>query len=76
MSISDTSPTVQRMQAEIFRRMTGEQRLKIACDLSDALREMAMARIRHEHPDWSERRINVELVRIALLPHPLPAGIM
>lgn len=63
------------MQADILRRMTGEQRLRIAMDLSDSLRAMSLARLRSEHPEWSHRQLMIELLRLALLPEPLPPGL-
>jgi hypothetical protein len=74
VGISDTSPAAQDLQAEIHRKMTGEQRLALALDMSDFARELAAERIREEHPDWSPSLIRRELIRISLLPAPLPAG--
>lgn len=75
MGISDTSPEAAEMQLEIFRRMTGEQRLRRALELSDFARELSLARIRSEHPEWSEWEVKRELLRITFLPNPLPAGL-
>lgn len=55
--------------------MSGEQRILIALEMSLFARELARERIRSEHPDWDERRVDRELLRIAFLPHPLPAGL-
>jgi len=73
--ISDTSPEAAAIQMGIYRRMSGEQRLKIAFELSDFLRRAAMSRIRREHPEWSEWQVKRELLRLAFLPDPLPAGL-
>lgn len=75
MGISDTSSEAAEIQLEIFRRMTGEQRLRRALELSDFAREVSLSRIRSEHPDWSEREVKRELLRITFLPNPLPAGL-
>lgn len=75
MRQSDTSPDAARVQLEILRKMTGEQRIKIAFKLTDFMRRAALARIRSEHPDWSEWQVKRELLRIAFLPDPLPAGL-
>lgn len=75
MGISDTSPEAAEMQLEIFRRMTGEQRLRRALELSDFARELSLSRIRSEHPEWSEWEVKRELLRITFLPNPLPAGL-
>jgi Rv0078B-related antitoxin len=75
MAITDTSAKVEAMQLEIRRRMTPEQRLLVALDISDFCRELRKAGIRRDHPDWSERQVMIELFRLAFLPRPLPAWV-
>jgi hypothetical protein len=53
--------------------MTGEQRLLLAFEMSLFARELAKERIRQEHPEWAETQVERELIRLALLPVPLPA---
>jgi hypothetical protein len=72
MAISDTRPEVEAMQLEIRRRMSVEERFHVAVDLSDLAHEFRKAGIKMRHPDWSEREVNLELIRIAFLPDPLP----
>jgi hypothetical protein len=74
MSISDTSPEAAEIQLDIYRRMTGEQRLRLALEMSDFARELSLSRIRAEHPDWSDWEVKRELLRLQFLPEPLPAG--
>jgi hypothetical protein len=62
------------MQLEIHRSMTGEQRLLLAFEMCEFGRELNRARLRQEHPEWTEQQIARELLRIAFFPHPLPAG--
>jgi hypothetical protein len=71
----DTSPEAARIQLEILREMTGEQRMKIAFKLTDFMRRTALARIRSEHPEWTSWQVKRELLRIAFLPEPLPPGL-
>jgi len=71
--LNDTSLAAQAIQFEIYRRMSGEQRLAIAFEMSDFCRELAKEGIRRDHPDWPEARITRELIRLTLLPQPLPA---
>jgi hypothetical protein len=73
MAVSDTSPEIETMQLEIRRRMTAEQRLQVAFELSDTCHQLRRAGIKRDHPDWSERQIILELFRLAFLPDPLPA---
>jgi hypothetical protein len=71
--MSDTSAAAHAIQIEIHRKMTGEQLLLLAFDMSDFARELAAQRIRDDHPDWSSGMVIRELTRISLLPAPLPA---
>ena len=75
MPISDTSATAQAVQLEIHRSMSGEQRLLLAFEMSLFARDLCRERIRHEHPEWTEAQIARELLRLAFLPDPLPAGL-
>jgi len=75
MAISDTSPEIEAMQREIRRSMTSSQRLEIAIEISDLLREFRKAGIRRDHPEWSERQVMIEFFRQAFLPQPLPAWV-
>jgi hypothetical protein len=53
--MTDTSPSAQVVQLKVQRAMSGEQRLLMAFEISMFARELAMARIRSEHPDWPEK---------------------
>ena len=65
---SDTSAEAASVQASVHRRLSGAERLRIALDMSVTVRAFALARLRREHPGWSERELMLELVRIAFLP--------
>ncbi len=75
MPITDTSAAAQAVQLDIHRSMTGEQRLLLAYEMSMFARELNRARLLREHPDWAEVSIARELLRLAFLPMPLPAGL-
>jgi len=70
--MGDTSPIAAATQAAIQRKLTDSQRLAIAWDMSQVVRALALARLRSEHPDWSEIELKRELLRYAFLPRPLP----
>jgi hypothetical protein len=70
--MSDTSPEAAAVQDEIIRRMTGEQRLLLAIEMSEFARELATSRLRQEHPDWTDWEIKRELLRYAFEGQPLP----
>lgn len=70
--MKDTTPEAAAMQAEIQRRMTGVERLKLAFEMSDLAKKLAAARLRKEHPDWTEAEVKRELLRYAFGSEPLP----
>ena len=45
----------------------------MALDMSLFARELTKERIRREHPKWTEKDVARELLRLALLPAPMPA---
>jgi hypothetical protein len=59
----DTSPEAWAVQLEVYRRMSGAERFEIAFDMSQLVRELALAGLRREHPDWAERDLQLELLR-------------
>lgn len=63
------------MQDEILRRMTGEERLELAFQMSMAARELSLSRLRRQHPEWTEHELQRELLRYAFLPKRLPEGL-
>jgi hypothetical protein len=71
---SDTHPAAAAEQLEVLRRMSGEQRMLLAFEMTMFARELATARLKREHPDWCDVEILRELLRLAFLPRPLPAG--
>jgi len=75
VSSTDTSPAAQAVQLDIQRSMSGEQRLLLAYEMSMFGRELNRARLRDEHPEWTEAQIARELLRLAFFPQPLPPGL-
>src|SRR5580692_2365163 len=55
------------------RNSAGDDRLLVALEMSLFARELAMERIRREHPAWPETQVTRELIRLAFLPKPMPA---
>jgi hypothetical protein len=74
MPLSDTTPEMQAMQDRIIMAMSGEQRLKMALELSQLTHQFARAGIRRDHPGWSEREVDREFIRLLFLPGALPRG--
>lgn len=73
--MTDTSSSAQAIQVDIHRRMSGVERLRLACEMSDAVRALALTRLRTAHPSWSERQLALELARAALAPRALPPSL-
>ncbi|MEK7316942.1 MAG: hypothetical protein AAB011_12235 [Candidatus Eisenbacteria bacterium] len=46
----DTTPEAARIQADVLRGLGANRRLVIACRMSEAVRSMALARLRAQHP--------------------------
>lgn len=63
---------VNEIQLSILRRMTCDQRLRLACEMSDIAHDLCRARIRQQHPDWTDTEIMQEMVRGAFSPQPCP----
>ena len=72
---TDTHPVAEAVQTEILQRMSGEQRLLLALEMSRLTRDFAREGIRREHPDWPEVKIDREMYRLAFFPAPLPSWI-
>jgi len=68
VSALDTNPAAEAIQLEILRRMSGEQRVVLAFEMSDFARELAKAGFRRAHPDRPEARVTREWLRLTFLP--------
>ncbi len=64
MPISDTTPKVAAFHLELYRQAGPARRAQIAVDLSDAVRATALAGIRRRHPEYSEREVAAEFLRM------------
>jgi hypothetical protein len=49
---------------ETLRRMSGQQKLKTAFQLYWGARRLKAARLRQEHPDWSEEQMQARVREI------------
>ena len=63
---ADTSPAIERLQIEAWRRMSPLDRLRAANALSRQVQALALAGIRHRHPQASERECFLRLAAIKL----------
>lgn len=53
-------------QIEIYRRMTGARRLKLAERMFFEARQLKTAGVRYQHPDWPDDAVKAEVNRIFL----------
>ncbi len=75
MALSDTSPAIAAIQARIHERMTGEQRLLMALEMSYFAHELAKQGLRAAHPDWPEERVRREFLRSLFPPGAAPSSL-
>jgi len=52
------------LQKEIFRKMTGGQKLRLAMRLYWSARRLKAGWLRQQHPDWSEERVEAEVTQV------------
>jgi len=62
----DTAPEAERVQIEILRAMTGEQRVRIAFELTALAIRACECGIRDRHPEYGEREVFLARVRLTL----------
>ena len=48
---SDTSPEAQRMQVELMRRLSPSQKLALAFELTEAIRNLVLADLQRRFPE-------------------------
>lgn len=61
----DTTHSADAVQTGVHRRLTGADKLALAIEMSVTARELALARLRKQHPDWPESECRRELLRYA-----------
>ncbi|MGZ3514413.1 MAG: hypothetical protein ACXU9L_10785 [Thermodesulfobacteriota bacterium] len=66
----DTSSDAEKVQIEIFRRMSPEKRLQSAALLSETCRTLLAEGIRNRHSNYNEEQVRLALIR-CLLPEDL-----
>lgn len=61
---ADTDPHAHEVQLGAYRRMSGDQRSRIAVELSEMVREAARAGIRMRHPGYDPANVERALRRL------------
>lgn len=62
--LGETHSDAEAIQQEIFRRMTPEERLGLALEMSESLRRVALDGLRSRRPELSEQELSAELMRL------------
>ena len=62
----DTSPEAERVQIEIFRKMTLERRLRTATELTELVRATLAEGVRMRHPDYNDEQVRLAVIRLTL----------
>lgn len=57
----DTSPEIERLQIEGWRRMSSEQKAATVSGLTRVAFDLALAGVRHRHPEASPRELQLRL---------------
>ena len=62
---TDTSPTADAVQLELWRAMSGQERIQKTCSLSSHLRKMAFDAIRKRHPEFTDDQVQIKFVELS-----------
>lgn len=62
---SDTAPSAAAIQLRVLRGLPPIRRLALAFEMSLTARSLLTARLRAEHPDWSEAELRLAVLRLA-----------
>jgi hypothetical protein len=57
--LNDTTAEAEKRQHEIFDRLSGEEKVRLAMEFSDAVRDIAWAGFCRRHPSVSEETLRV-----------------
>ncbi|HUR83271.1 MAG TPA: hypothetical protein VM733_21110 [Thermoanaerobaculia bacterium] len=64
MPITDTSSEAETKQFELYRSLTSAERAQIAVNLSEAVRQTAIAGIRRRNPEYTDVEVAETLRRM------------
>jgi len=62
----DTTPEATTKQLEVLRRIGPAGRAAMTFELGDDLRALARAGVRHRHPQWDDRSVEREVIRLMI----------
>ena len=62
----DTTLEAARVQTAVYQRMTTEQRLRMAFEMTESMRRNATAGVRSRHPEYTPRQVELAVIRMML----------
>ncbi len=62
----DTSPDAAARHIAVLKKIGPAGRARMAVELSDNLRDIAMSGIRHRHPEYSRQQVQREYFKLVL----------
>jgi len=62
----DTTEEADRIQFDIFRRMSVAEKLRRMSDLTETMRSIFESGIRERHPDYTDREVRLARIRYEL----------
>ncbi len=63
---SDTSPAAAAVQFDVLRKIGPQARIKMVFELSNRMREIALAGIRRRRPEYTDDMAQLALFRLTL----------
>jgi hypothetical protein len=60
----DTSPTMTEAQNQLYREIGESGRARIAAEMSDMLRELAITGVRRRNPEFDEEQVLTEVLAV------------
>ena len=66
MNQTDTSSEAAEVQVAVWRGMTCDQRVAMAFELSENVRQIAAEGVRQRHPDYSDEEVRLAVIRLQL----------
>jgi hypothetical protein len=65
-TLDDTTADALAVQVQVLRRIGLAGRIAMTFELSDNLRSLVAAGVRHRHPHWDDRAIEREVIRLMI----------
>ena len=53
-----------KLQLEIFKKMSPAKKWQLTMDLYYSMRALKKAGIKHQHPDWDDKKVENELIKL------------